>query len=130
VIVGEKGFCSLLFFSHLTELSSPWDVKQKPGLMSIPIEASNRRDTISVIPDIWDLVMYNRSCRSVITHQFTLVMGAVVLLCRHGKAPMVIHVNFYTAKVDNIYFPQVDSIVCTFLPVCIPFYAGCKNFNN
>jgi hypothetical protein len=42
-----------------------------------------------------------------------------ILLCRHGKAPMVIHVNFYTAKVDNIYFPQVDSIVCTFLPVCI-----------
>jgi hypothetical protein len=43
---------------------------------------------------------------------------------------MVIHVNFYTAKVDNIYFPQVDSIVCTFLPVCISFYADCKNFNN
>ncbi len=77
MILGEKGFCSLLSFSLLTELSSPWDVKQKPGLMSIPIEASNRMDTISVIQVIWDLVMYNRSCRSVITHQVTLVMGAV-----------------------------------------------------
>ncbi|CAM6019689.1 unnamed protein product [Sphagnum balticum] len=29
---------------------------------------------------------------------------------QHGKAPMVIHVNFYTAKVDNIYFPQLEVV--------------------
>jgi hypothetical protein len=43
---------------------------------------------------------------------------------------MVIHVNFYTTKVDNIYFLQVGSIVCTFISVCILFYAWYKNFNN
>jgi hypothetical protein len=43
---------------------------------------------------------------------------------------MVIHVNFYTAKVDNISFPQVGKIVCTFLFVYILFYVGYKNFNN
>jgi len=43
---------------------------------------------------------------------------------------MVIHVNFYTAKVDNISFPQVGKIVCIFLFVYILFYVGCKNFNN
>ena len=26
---------------------------------------------------------------------------------RFGEPPLVIHVNFYTAKVDNVYFPQV-----------------------
>lgn len=26
---------------------------------------------------------------------------------RYQQAPYVIHVNFYSAKVDNVYFPQV-----------------------
>jgi hypothetical protein len=45
--------------------------------MSIPIEASNRVDNISAIQVIWDLIMHNKSCRSLITHQFILVMGEV-----------------------------------------------------
>lgn len=28
-------------------------------------------------------------------------------MCRHEKPPIVIHINFYSAKVDNVYFPQV-----------------------
>lgn len=28
----------------------------------------------------------------------------------HGKPPMVIHVNFYSAKVDNVYFPQLEVV--------------------
>ncbi|KAH7438383.1 hypothetical protein KP509_04G012500 [Ceratopteris richardii] len=28
----------------------------------------------------------------------------------HGKPPLVIHINFYSAKVDNVYFPQLEVI--------------------
>jgi hypothetical protein len=71
------GFYSLLSFSLLTKLSSPWDVKQKPGLMSILVDTSNKIDNISTIQVIWDIIMHNRSCKYLITHQFTLVMGEV-----------------------------------------------------
>eukprot|EP00249_Psilotum_nudum_P024196 c29119_g3_i1 orf=154-3498(+) len=29
---------------------------------------------------------------------------------QHGKPPLVIHVNFYSAKVDNVYFPQLEVV--------------------
>lgn len=28
----------------------------------------------------------------------------------HGKPPVVIHINFYSAKVDNVYFPQLEVV--------------------
>lgn len=31
-------------------------------------------------------------------------------LMHFGKPPLVIHVNFYTAKVDNVYFPQLEVV--------------------
>lgn len=34
-------------------------------------------------------------------------MNAGCLTCRHNEPPLVIHINFYTAKVDEVYFPQV-----------------------
>eukprot|EP00850_Spirogloea_muscicola_P000960 SM000003S11205 [mRNA] locus=s3:1500774:1509493:- [translate_table: standard] len=31
-------------------------------------------------------------------------------IMRHNEPPMVIHVNFYSAKVDNVYFPQLEVV--------------------
>lgn len=31
-------------------------------------------------------------------------------IMRFGEPPLVIHVNFYTAKVDNVYFPQLEVV--------------------
>jgi acetolactate synthase-1/2/3 large subunit len=31
-------------------------------------------------------------------------------LMNFGKPPLVIHINFYTAKVDNVYFPQLEVV--------------------
>jgi acetolactate synthase-1/2/3 large subunit len=31
-------------------------------------------------------------------------------LMNYGKPPLVIHINFYTAKVDNVYFPQLEVV--------------------
>ncbi|KAL3684665.1 hypothetical protein R1sor_002687 [Riccia sorocarpa] len=31
-------------------------------------------------------------------------------IMHHGQTPLVIHVHFYTAKVDNVYFPQLEVI--------------------
>jgi hypothetical protein len=45
--------------------------------MSIPIHTSNIIDNISTIHVIWDIIMHNKSCKYLITHQFTVVMGEV-----------------------------------------------------
>ncbi|CAM6099272.1 unnamed protein product [Calypogeia fissa] len=31
-------------------------------------------------------------------------------IMQHGKPPLVIHIHFYTAKVDEIYFPQLEVV--------------------
>ncbi|KAL2652874.1 hypothetical protein R1flu_021002 [Riccia fluitans] len=31
-------------------------------------------------------------------------------IMQHGKTPLVIHVHFYSARVDNVYFPQLEVI--------------------
>ncbi|CAM6082216.1 unnamed protein product [Calypogeia fissa] len=31
-------------------------------------------------------------------------------IMQHGKPPLVIHIHFYTAKVDNVYFPQLEVV--------------------
>jgi hypothetical protein len=45
--------------------------------------------------------------RSNAEHDSWCSDSCVLSVCRYNQAPYVIHVNFYSAKVDNVYFPQV-----------------------